>query len=301
MKTILFVVWFLVLGSVADAALCTSRSLGPGDYTRYFWVGYSLRSYKLHVPVGHDKLTPLALVLNFHGGGGNADGQIKMSGMNAAADKYRFAVAYPNGSSGFLGWFLTFNAGLCCDNAKKNNVDDVKFTALMLDHIQASVCVDEKRVYSTGFSNGALMSYRLACELSDRIRAIAPVGATLGIDQCRPVRPVPLLHIHGTADEFAPYGGGIGKVGNYDFRGVAETVEIWRALNDANVGPKVMLQQGAVKCDRWDGKAPVVLCTVKDGGHTWPGGHDGATTTPFGAVNRDIDANDLIWQFFKEA
>jgi polyhydroxybutyrate depolymerase len=282
---------------------CEQSNLGPGDYWREIYSGGLERSYKIHVPPGYDKSHPVPVVVNFHGGGGHAENQERVSGMNRVADAHGFIVVYPNGTGGIAGRLLTFNAGVCCGNAKKHNVDDVGFTKNLLDDIGRHFCTDPKRVYATGFSNGALMAYRLACELSDRIAAIGPVGAPIGVDTCNPSRPVPVLHIHGTDDEFSPYYGGVGKgPGSHLFRSVAYTISLWTALNHCASQPKVTFNKGAVICEareRCEGNVSVVACTVKGGGHTWPGGHGGAETTPLGPVNKDISASALVWEFFR--
>ena len=105
---------------------------------------------------------------------------------------------------------LTWNGGNCCGYAQWNKVDDVGFTRALLDDLAKVVNVDAKRVFATGISNGGIMCYRLASELSDRIAAIAPVAGTMGTKTCNPKRPVSVMHFHGTDDKFLPFKGGIG-------------------------------------------------------------------------------------------
>ena len=92
-----------------------------------------------------------------------------------------------------------------------NKIDDVEFTRKVLDDLATTATIDSKRVFATGMSNGGIMSYRLASELSDQIAAIAPVGGPMGTDTCKPKRPVSVIHLHGTDDEPAPFKGGKGK------------------------------------------------------------------------------------------
>jgi polyhydroxybutyrate depolymerase len=184
--------------------------LGPGDHTRIIEVDKRSRTCLVHVPPKYDPKKPTPVVLAFHGGGSNAEQMIKFCGLNETADKHGFIVVYPSGT-GRLEKLLTFNGGNCCGYAMTNRVDDVACTRALLDDLAKVVNVDPKRVYATGMSNGAIMSYRLASELSDRIAAIAPVGGPMGTETCSPKRPVSVIHFHGKDDEFAPFKGGKGK------------------------------------------------------------------------------------------
>jgi polyhydroxybutyrate depolymerase len=309
------VVSFLVLLGGAVAAGCgraasappaaAAAPLGPGDHERRIqWDGRA-RSYRIHVPPSYAPGRPTPLVLNFHGGGGNAADQEKNSVMNATADARGFIVVYPNGTGPLPRRFLSFNAGMCCGYAQKQNIDDVGFVRAMLDDLQRVLSIDPARVYATGFSNGAMLTHRLACEMADRIAAIAPVGAPIGVTECRPSRPVPVLQIHGTADPAAPFHGGQKKalVGReiHDYRPVPETVEGWARRNQCAPQREETLRRGAVTCEthtRCAAGATVSLCVVQGGGHTWPGGQTTLSERVVGPLNRDISASDVIWEFF---
>ena len=145
----------------------------------------------------------------FHGGGTNAKTMVRFCGLNETADRDGFLAVYPNGS-GRNPNLLTWNAGNCCAYAMRQNVDDVGFVGALLDDLSGFANVDPKRVFATGMSNGGMLAYRLASELSQRIASIASVSGPMGTDACRPTRPVSVLHFHGTSDEFAPYAGGRG-------------------------------------------------------------------------------------------
>src|SRR5262249_41276708 len=155
----------------------------------------------------YDGTRPFPVVLAFHGGGSNAGQMVRFSGLNDKADQAGFLVVYPNGT-GRLEQALTWNGGNCCGYAMLNKVDDGAFVRALLDDLGKVAKVDAKRVYATGMSNGAILAYRLASELSDRIAAIAPVSGPMGTEKCNPTRPVPVLHFHGTDDDFAPFKGG---------------------------------------------------------------------------------------------
>jgi polyhydroxybutyrate depolymerase len=247
-------------------------------------------------------------VLAYHGGGSNAEHMVRFCGLNTTADKAGFIVVYPSGT-GALAAALTWNGGNCCGYAMEHQVDDVGFTRALLDDLAKVLAVDAKRVFATGMSNGAVMVYRLASELSDRIAAIAPVAGPLGTDTCHPQRPVPVLHFHGTADEFAPIQGGTGprSRSGTDFYSVEHSVRCWVRANGctdepvteelpdtANDGTTVTRQTyGGGR-----GGAEVVLVVIEGGGHTWPGRQPPLPV--LGKSTRNVSANDLLWAFFEK-
>ena len=144
--------------------------LEPGDHTRSVEVGSLTRSYIVHVPPSYDGSKPFPMVLGFHGGGSNAEVFIRFSGLNGKADEAGFIAVYPSGT-GRLPRMLTWNGGNCCGYAMREKVDDVAFVRVLLDDLAKVAKIDEKRVYATGMSNGAIISYFLASNLSDRIAA----------------------------------------------------------------------------------------------------------------------------------
>ena len=141
-----------------------------GDHTRSIRVDRRTRSYHVHVPPSYDGSKPFPVVLAFHGGGANAESMVRFSGLNEKADEAGFLVVYPAGT-GRLERMLTWNTGNCCGYAMRNGVDDVGFVNALLDDLAGRARVDPERIYATGMSNGAMMVYRLASELSERIAA----------------------------------------------------------------------------------------------------------------------------------
>jgi polyhydroxybutyrate depolymerase len=231
---------------------------------------------------------------------------VGFSGLDDKADQAGFVVVYPAGSGRFPR-VLTFNAGNCCGQAASDNVDDVAYTRLVLDDLERVVNVDRRRVFATGMSNGAMMSYRLASELSDRIAAIAPVGGPMGTKECHPGRPVPVMHFHGDADEFAPFAGGRGRgPSGTDFLSVQHSIDAWVEADGCEKTPTTtrlpdrhddgttvkVVRHGAGR----DG-AEVVLVVVEGGGHTWPGREPRMRS--LGASTREVSANDMMWDFFQ--
>lgn len=167
--------------------------------------------------------------------------------------------------------------------------------------------MDGKRIYATGMSNGGMMCYRLAAELSDRIAAIAPVAGTMAIENYKPKRPVPVMHFHGAADKIVPFAGPSGRTPKFlGFKSVEETVKICAKANGCPEEPDVTKLPDTAddgtkvkrKTYRPDKEgADVILFVIEGGGHTWPG-----QEPPVGFIGKstkDISANDLIWEFFQ--
>jgi polyhydroxybutyrate depolymerase len=242
------------------------------------------------------------LVVVLHGGGGNAASAISMTGMSDEADREGFLVAYPDGSGRAGDRRLTWNAGTCCGVALDQGVDDVGFVRALIAALRRELDVDPDRIFVTGLSNGAQLAYRLGCELSDTIAAIAPVSGSLAAPNCAPPQPVSAAIFHGTADQHILYDGGVPRVQDdwhaRDDPPVSSAVAFWVAHNTCPPTP-LREQTGNVVRDTYadctDGTA-VVLYTIVGGGHAWPGGQRG---TPQGdAPARAPSATNEMWQFF---
>lgn len=268
------------------------------------------RRYALYIPPGLDPDKPAALVLAFHGGGGHAEFMVDDAryGLIGKAREAGFVVAFPNGHSRFpRGRLATWNAGGCCGNARDSNSDDVGFTRAVVADIGRRVAIDRQRIFATGMSNGGMMAYRLACEAADLVRAVAAVAGTEAVADCRPSRPVPILHIHARNDTHVLFDGGAGpeafrdtsKV--MDFVSVPETVRRWVSRNACRTTPERVLAHPGAWCERYSGcrdEATVELCVTSDGGHSWPGA-DSVRRGKEGA-SQALDASDTIWAFFSE-
>jgi len=284
----------------ARRATPTARALSPGEVTRTLTHGGRERSYLVHVPPGYDPAQPTPVVLVFHGGGGNAENVRRMTGFDTVADTHGFIVVYPNGTGQRPDRLLTWNGGRCCAYAMEQNVDDVGFVKALLADLGTVANVDAQRIYATGMSNGAMMSYRLACELSDVIAAVGPVAATQNIDTCVPSRPVPVLHIHGDADQHAPYAGGVGaeSLAGVSFEAVETTIDFWVRHNGCAATPQVT-RNGSIRHTVYGGckqGAAVELYTVVGGGHAWPGGQPGWRGGD--EPTTELDASQVLWDFF---
>ncbi|MEI8016581.1 MAG: PHB depolymerase family esterase [Schlesneria sp.] len=280
-------------------------ALTSGDHVRHIIVGERKRAYIVHVPEGYDAKKPTPVVFALHGAGMNGSMMVWFTGLNKTSDAKGFIVVYPSGTG--PGSFLTWNAGGLIGRFKDERVDDVDFIRLLLDELTTLVNVDQKRVYACGMSNGGMMSYRLAVELSDRIAAIAPVGGTMATDIGEPKRAVPVMHFHGTKDEIVPYGPPIGPAPSFaSLKGVEDSVLTWvksngcdeNALSDtlSKDGDKMKVTRRTYSGSK-DG-ADVVLVAIEGGGHTWPGRQ--LPISFLGRSARNISANELIWEFFQK-
>jgi polyhydroxybutyrate depolymerase len=287
-------------------------NLTAGDHTRTLRVGELERRYRVYIPKKYDASKATAVVMVFHGGGGNPESMIRLTGMNTKADEAGFLVVYPFGTGKLANTLLTFNGGECCGYAMDNKVDDVGFIRELLDDLAKVAKVDVDRVFATGLSNGGIMAHYLASELSDRIAAIAPVGGPLMMEAPRNKRAVSVMHFHGTADAFAPFQGGFGKGflgrnGITKFRSVDHTIQNWVKANGCNTEPEIEPlpdnASDAMKVTRktWGGgkaDSEVVLIEIEGGGHTWPG--QKPIVSLLGESTMDISANDLMWEFFQK-
>jgi len=287
--------------------LLAAEPLGPGDHLRTLEVDGRSRSYYVHVPPKYDPRQPTPVVLAFHGAGTNAPIMALSSGLSIKANEAGFIAVYPNGT-GKGNVMLIWNSGGYRGPNHDKLPDDVAFVARLLDDLVGVVNVDRRRVFATGMSNGGMMCYRLACDLSERIAAIAPVAGTMAAMECRPRRPVPVLHFHGTADTIVPYNGPDGRLDKLvAFTSVDETIRTWVRLDGCPVKPKTTTfpdteHDGTTVKRKLYGPgkrgAEVVLIAIEGGGHTWPGR---AWPVPLlGNTTRDISACDLIWEFFEK-
>lgn len=237
------------------------------------------RSYKVHLPPDYHPDSLYPLVFNLHGSGSNAIEQQLYCGFDFVADTAGIVMVYPNGVDNQ--WNVYGSAG----------VNDVGFISTLIDTLSANYSIDADRVYSTGMSLGGFMSYRLACELSDRIAAIASVTGLLVTNPCEPPRPFPVLQMHGTADAIVPYAF------------VPTTIDFWTAFNNCPEDPVITelpdidtTDQSTVTVSYYglcDDFTEVILYTINGGEHTWPG-----ATILIGITNQDIDGSVEIWNFF---
>lgn len=301
--------------AAATSSGCQDGTAAPGSTDAVLQFGGKSRQYALHVPAGYTG-QPTALVFSMHGFMSNYGEQQVLTGFSELADREGFIVVYPNGAGDSM---LSWNAGDCCEYTETDR-DDVGFVAALIDEVGRSACVDLDRVYATGYSNGGFLSHRLACELGDRIAAIATVAGVLGIppESCNPGRPISVLQLHGSADLVVPYPGGTPAGWEMSFPGVAPpqfrsaeaTRDFWAMENGCSMQLTPGYAMGDVACQTYadcPAEGSVELCTVDAGGHTWPSGDHSTIGGPlnamiapfFGTVSTSIDASAHMWQFLK--
>lgn len=269
-----------------------SSALKPGTHLEAMVHDGIKRTYRLYVPRSYDGAKPVPLVIGLHGS--FTDGRIMaiLTAFSIPADKYGFAVVYPDG----LNTMWRFGGK-----------EDVGFIAALIDELVGKKLVDPTRVYSTGISAGGYMSNKLGCDLGHRLAAIAPVCGTMQKKtENKPVCPMPVLYIHGTDDRITGYDGNL-LVGKHAVSlSAEEQVAWWAKYNRCAEKPKVEMLPDKIDdgtaVERWtyepakDG-APVIFYKIKGGGHTWPG-------APFqpeallGKTCRDFKATEVIWEFF---
>jgi len=289
----------LFIGFLAQYA--SAGTLKPGDFEQFLSHGGRNRSYIVHVPPGCDDTKPIPLVIVLHGGAGNAAGAMRMTGMSVKSDRERFIVVYPNGTGFASDRLLTWNAGNCCGYALDRKVDDVGFIRALIARLESDFIIDPARIYVTGMSNGAMMAYRVAYEISDKVAAIAPVAGALNCE-CRPKKPVSVIIFHGTADKNVLYEGGH-PVKREDSRDridkpVSYAVSFWVGYDGCSPTPAKQ-ERGNITTETYSGGregTEVVLYTIKGGGHTWPGGT--RLLLRGDEPTRAISATDIIWDFF---
>lgn len=282
-----------------DTGELTLESVQSGGLDRYFWV---------YEPEGLTEDAPV--VVCFHGGGGSAKSAISGYGIVEEAEARGYVAVFPEGVGPFGGpplFFLeTWNAGACCGPAQEDDVDDVGFFADMLDALEATYPIDRERVFATGMSNGAMMSYRIAVERPDLVRAIAPVAGarmTQHLDAPLPTAPVSILAIHGLLDENVPFEGGLGVgVSGATFTSQPDSVLPFLGVNGGVLADAPMVAgQGLLYVSRSTTSNVAAADTwyflALDGGHTWPGG-PGSIVLRGEPVHHDVPATPLMFDFF---
>lgn len=253
------------------------------------------RSYIVHLPTGYTANTQYPVVINMHGYTSNATQQQSYSQMNSVADTAKFIAVYPDGVNN------AWNAGY----GVNSNIDDVGFISALIDTLKNKFSVNPNKVYACGMSNGGFMSYRLACQLNNKVAAIASVTGlfadSVRLFLCQNNCPVPVLDIHGTTDAVVNYNGAAGYIS------VDSTIGWWRQKNGCPSTPAVTnipdinTTDGCTVTKYYYGpglnSSEVILYKVTNGGHTWPGGFP---IPSFGNTNQDIKASGEIWNFFRK-
>ena len=270
-------------------------------------IGNRDRGYAFYFPPKPQRGLPVVLL--FHGGGSNPELILWESGMREAAAKYGHILVTPYGTAldPTKPRALTWNDGRLLDSGQPHPADDASFVDAMLDDLWETWHCDMRRVYLAGYSNGAQLCYRLAHEMPERIAAIGCVAGHRGPNELpawpRLTKPVNVMQFSGMKDTLAPYLGGAPSIDDAfqtTLKSVYGTTLRWHEHNLCQHWNGS--ESARVRRDAWSmgtERSEVVLYTLKDGGHTWPGGSVGPSLAGvLGNVNRDVDASDEMFRFF---
>jgi polyhydroxybutyrate depolymerase len=264
----------------------------------------SQRTYLHYLPLGHSSEKKYPLVMILHGSGANAENALRMADMERLADKEKFVLLYPDGSGQPGDRVYTWNSGHCCGFSHENNIDDSGFLMALIDDFIRNHSIDRRRVHAAGFSNGAMMAYRLACEYSDRMASIAAVSGSMNYQGTVPADPVSVIAFHGTADDYAPCSGGENTKSRYPRfdQPARDSVFYWAKHNGCDLKPKEECAGNVKKIAFTGGRdgSEVIFYTLEGGKHSWPGGKDGARYGNVEPPAPDISATEMIWDFFKK-
>ena len=238
------------------------------------------RTYRFFKPLSIDSTVPAPLVVALHGGLGSASQFEANSRLTEFAESNGLYVVYPNGisASATEPTFQTWNAGDCCGPAVRSGVDDVAFIASLIKLVRSNYLVDSNRIFAIGHSNGGMLAYKLACELSDQIKGIGIQSASLGMNECKSSTPVKVIHIHGTADTNFPLEGGLGSgVANVSFRSARFAVDTLVGVNRCSKDPDVVRddENSDITVYSWNkcsNSVGIRYITVDGASHAWMGG-----------------------------
>lgn len=295
---------------------CDAPPVAVGEERVTTTSGGAPRWYLRHVPTGYDASEPTPVVLDLHGYSEGAQVHTLMSDLGSYGDTEGFITITPHGTGAVPRWDTTAGSA------------DVTFIGDLLDEVEETLCVDDRRVFVTGLSNGAFLTSALACTYADRIAAAAPVAGIRSIDDCDASRPVPVIAFHGTNDTFVTYDGGYGtsvaNLPNPDGSGrtIGESGEGTPPPADAPKGPtieeitalwaerngctaKTTESKVATDVTRITWTCPkggaTELYRIEEGGHSWPGStFSKQVESVVGRTTDSISANEVMWRFFQE-
>lgn len=265
------------------------------------------RIYLVHLPPSYSAKTSTALVIVLHGAGGDAEGWAGYSGFVPLSDSNGFIAVFPEGT----GIIKVWNAGHCCGSAQRTQVDDVGFIKAMLADLSLTYNVDSRRIFVSGMSNGGMMAYRVAAELSDQIAAIGVAAGTIGgkarpldpkIVIPEPTTPVAVIAFHGKLDQNVTYAGGtvVDTAAKRVDLSVAESIAFWVKADGCTAPPtQTSSPSGSIIVDTYGGckaNTTVVLYSIADQGHAWPGGAPRLFKEE--KPTQEISAAQLSWEFF---
>ncbi len=265
-------------------------------------IGEYVRTYEFYRPTGWDKLKQMPMVLLLHGAGGDAQGMEKLSSFIAIAEREKFVVVYPEGID------HQWNDG----RGRNELVSDVGFISKLIDFMLNEYSIDKNKVYVAGMSNGGFMTMRLACELPNKIAAVAAVASTVdsAVDaNCQTSKPVPVMLFAGDKDKLVPLNGGIvQRLPHSVLLSQRALAEKWATRDGCNMKPTITVMPqlnhdgtNVTKTVYTGGKSntEVISYLIGGGGHTWPGGEQYLPPILIGKTTHELNASEEIWEFFK--
>lgn len=255
------------------------------------------RTYLLHVPASYDRAKPTPVVFNFHGYGSSAAAQMAYADFRPLAEREGFLVVAPNGQGASRRFTLL--------GATATEADDVEFAVALLDHLARQLCIDERRVFATGMSNGGALSSVIACRASDRFAAVGAVAAMIYVPPCGDAgrRPAPIVGMMGDADPVVPYAGGqVRCCGNPNIPAAPDTIANFAKRSACDEPPEERRPKPTIAHRVWTGchaANAVELYTIEGGGHTWPGAAFDLASRGLGATTQELVATETLWAFFE--
>lgn len=309
--------WSAILRLLGQAGLVSINTSKGRRYRTSMVHGNIRRTFNIYLPAQNNTAEkPLVIVLHGRGANGESMELLTRNGFNKLSDREGFLVVYPDGVG------MTWNDGRkdqkTKDRAHLENIDDVGFISALIDFMINNYGASREKVFVTGLSNGAIMAYRLGCELPERLSAIAPVDGNIPrtfCEECRPGKPLSVMAINNTDDPLVPFEGGVIQSGlaRLDLGKVistAESIKFWVKRNNCSSVPvEEEVSPGdapgrlrVTKESYHDGMegTGVVLITIHGGGHTWPGGVQYMPERIIGKTCRNYNATEEIWSFFRQ-
>jgi polyhydroxybutyrate depolymerase len=265
-----------------------------------------MRNFVIYLPTGANNAGKMPMIFSIHGGGGTPNDMIALADFKKIAERDKVVIVYPEGVQ------KNWNDGRPT-TPNQLGINDVTFFNQMCDYMVANHAVENTKIYATGISNGGFMSSRLACELGNRIAAIAVDAATMEqttvATNCNPTRTIPAIYIHGTHDPLVPLTGGVMTAGaGGTILSHAQVIDKWVTLNGCNATPivtdlpDISADGTTIKERRYTGGrngSEVVSYVILNGGHTWPQGLQYLSELLIGKTSQDMNGCEVIWQFFK--
>ena len=262
------------------------------------------RSFLIYVPTNIKENAPLVVAI--HGYTSSAKTLMGYSGINQIADKEGFLVAYPQGTKDSRDNNF-FNVGYEFHSDSK--VNDVNFIREIVLNLTKNYKLNSKRVFATGMSNGGDMSYLLACTSSDLFTAVAPVAGVMmkdTLENCNPVKKIPIFEIHGTKDSISKFEGDMNNEDKWGaYYDLPSTIEFWVNKHALSEKETIQLENKntedgtTITFERYwsdESQREVWFYIVNDGNHTWPG----MTGLFSRTANQDINSAEEIWKFFSK-